>query len=231
MLKCFHPKGEYLLSSGYDTMILLWAVPELPETPSDDTKQVHFPHFQSIDVHGQHVDCVRFYGDLILSHCTDPFDDPECKNILLWKIDGFSSADPIPEDPAVPDRAKATKSAYGKAFQRLLTFQIDTGLSDLCSFSLFNRAGYDSLLTMGNKNGQVFSWNLLRLEGAAKVQSQSGADEAAIADAFHPIDPHDTTDMRSTDLRLKNTAWSNCGTWLVAVGSGGIVALYKRTLA
>jgi len=56
--QAFHPNGRYLLSGGQDTMICLWAVPDVPDARAgtDNITIVYYPHFASIDIHSDYVD-------------------------------------------------------------------------------------------------------------------------------------------------------------------------------
>ncbi|KAF2403443.1 hypothetical protein EJ06DRAFT_527063 [Trichodelitschia bisporula] len=109
----FHRTGQYLLSSGMDTIINMWVLPEdihkLPKPPSEERgnrelmKRVHFPHFSSAEIHSDYVDCVKFYGDLIVSRASKE------NRILLWKIDGFDSD----SDPPSPDVAPTGPDSTG----------------------------------------------------------------------------------------------------------------------
>jgi polycomb protein EED len=131
--QAFHHTGRYLLSGGLDCIINLWALPELPDENSgtDKVTLLHYPHFSTSAVHSNFVDwcavlpglicaaiqiagetdihSVAFHDDLILSKCA-----MECK-IVLWRIEGFSSSDPVPSSDAAPSTHKfrETRSAFG----------------------------------------------------------------------------------------------------------------------
>ncbi|KAJ9625127.1 hypothetical protein H2203_005082 [Taxawa tesnikishii (nom. ined.)] len=176
----FHSNGRYLLSGGQDTMVNLWSVPQCPDanTGTDKPTTVYYPHFSSTEVHHGYIDCVKFHGDLILSRCskdqTDGQDEKEqAKNyILLWKIDGFSSDDPTPDRPPVPAPGVHTRSAFGKRFQRLLTFDMPYTSQFYIRFSLFDAPGHRPILAMGNLRTRMFFWDLQSLE-----EAQEGYDE------------------------------------------------------
>ena len=104
----FHPNGCWLLSGGIDTAVCLWAVPTLAELDRDqdstlshqDPKTIYYPHFHSTEVHDNYVDCLAFYGDLIISRSAkDPNGKSKTNEILLWKIDGFVSDEAPPDEP------------------------------------------------------------------------------------------------------------------------------------
>src|SRR2546423_14567064 len=108
----WHSGGRYLLSGGLDHMICVWTLPDLAPDAEifavekqednarsiDETKVIHYPHFVTSAVHSNYVDCVCFYGDLVMSKAAEE------GKIVLWKITGFNSKLP----PPGPDRAPKT---------------------------------------------------------------------------------------------------------------------------
>ncbi|KAF4555675.1 WD domain-containing protein 29 [Elsinoe fawcettii] len=170
----FHARGKYLLSGGTDTMVNLWAVPEVPSgaTGKDKVNRIYFPMFSSTEVHSDYVDCLKFHGDLILSHAAFTTTEEKEKNsILLWKIDGFSSAAPIPTRPPMAEPGKFTRSAFGGRFQRLLTFDMPNSSPFYMRFSLFDRPDYHPILVMGNEKSRFSFWDLYALEQGSDVSS------------------------------------------------------------
>ncbi|TKX23550.1 WD domain-containing protein 14 [Elsinoe australis] len=171
----FHPEGKYLLSGGTDTMINLWAVPEVPgqKAGTDKIDKNFFPLFSSTEIHPDYVDCLRFHGDLILSHAasTNLEDKAKANCILLWKIDGFSSAAPVPEKPPIAEPGKWTRSAFGGRFQRLLTFDMPNSSPFYMRFSLFDRPDYHPILVMGNEKSRFSFWDLYALEAGSEVST------------------------------------------------------------
>ncbi|KAH7626218.1 WD40-repeat-containing domain protein [Sordaria sp. MPI-SDFR-AT-0083] len=82
----FHGTGRYLLSAGHDQSINLWTIPPCPKEHVTHPLVIHYPHFSTKEIHNSLVDCVSFFGDLILSRaCWE-------ETIVLWSISGFSSA-------------------------------------------------------------------------------------------------------------------------------------------
>ena len=155
----FHQGGQYLLTGGMDHVVKLWHIPDLDaETPGDHPRTEHYPHFSTKGVHHDVVDCVAWYGDLILSRAAQ-----ECK-IVLWRIEGFAPLDPPPSRPPTDASSRTTTSAFGGSYQRLLQFDVPDTTSFYMRFSLFNQPGARPLLAIGNIKGRVFFWDLQSLE-------------------------------------------------------------------
>lgn len=158
-------------------MINLWAVPSVPDVNAntDKTTQIHYPLFSSIEVHSDYVDCVRFHGDLILSHCATGSTRDRKNTIHLWKIDGFNSADPVPQDPPLPGPNIYTRSAFGGRFQRLLTFDMPDTIEFYNRFGLFDGLAGHPMLVMGNTKSKYSFWDLQKLEEGPNAQDLSTA--------------------------------------------------------
>ena len=179
VLAChFHPSGRWLLTSGLDTAVCLWAVPSLEELHrkgNDDGQYpdpivVYYPHFQSTEVHSNFVDSLAFYGDLIISRSAKEQAIKNSQNeILLWRIVGFDSEDDPPLNPPIPSPGVSTRSSFDhpqhtRGFQRLLTFDMpDTGRFYL-RFDLLHTTGMRPILAMGNEKSQFSFWDLQKLE-------------------------------------------------------------------
>ncbi|GAB7351940.1 hypothetical protein MBLNU459_g2476t1 [Dothideomycetes sp. NU459] len=178
----FHASGKYLLSGGQDSMICLWAVPDVPDknAGSDNTSIIYYPHFASIDIHSDYVDCVQFWGDLIFSRAcggsgNNNADDFKRNDILLWRIEGFSSLDPVPPNPPLPLHGVHTRSAFGGQFQRLLTFELKNAFPCYMRFGLFDQVGRHPMLVMGNVNSRFSFWDLQRVEEGFDMREDSTA--------------------------------------------------------
>lgn len=172
----FHASGKYLLSGGLDTMVNLWPVPDVPDrnAGTDKTTCVHFPLFSSTEVHPNYVDCLCFHGDLILSHAASYGQNEYRTNaILLWKIDGFSSAAPVPNNPPVAKPGLYTRSAFGGRFQRLLTFDMPNTSPFYMRFSLFAGPNHHPILAMGNERSKFSFWDLQALEDGLDDESDN----------------------------------------------------------
>ncbi|KJZ78103.1 hypothetical protein HIM_02740 [Hirsutella minnesotensis 3608] len=173
----FHDNGRYLLSGGHDQIINLWTIPDLPTQPVTAPLQVHFPHFSTSAVHSGIVDCVAFYGDLILSRaCHDNV-------IVLWRIEGFSSDGPPPPQSAAPtpqivvpssneDPARLTRSAFVPVtsplcpaqYTRILEFSTpNCGPQFFMRFKLFHVPDQNPVLAFCNAAGNIFFWDFHRL--------------------------------------------------------------------
>ncbi|KXS99240.1 hypothetical protein AC578_6872 [Pseudocercospora eumusae] len=185
----FHPNGKWLLSGGIDTAVCLWAVPALDELErAEDSSRasepliVYYPHFFSKELHPNYVDCFAFYGDLILSKAARGADSDKKKGgklneILLWKIEGFDSDKPPPEDPPIPEPAQQTRSSFPhnegfRGFRRLLTFKIPHTDRFYHRFGLLHAPNVRPILCMGNQESQYLFWDMQRLEEGIDPQDR-----------------------------------------------------------
>ncbi|KAI9677768.1 MAG: hypothetical protein M1829_002540 [Trizodia sp. TS-e1964] len=158
----FHESGRYLLSGGMDNMVNLWMIPDLPNesTGTDRPTLIHFPHFATTSLHNDYVDCVKFHHDLILSKAAKE------EKIVLWRIEGFSSSLPPPAPESAPSAYEwhETRSAFGGGFERLLQFATPGTNPFFMHFGLFSQPNKHPVLAMGNQRGNVYFWDLQRLE-------------------------------------------------------------------
>ncbi|MCJ1356341.1 MAG: hypothetical protein MMC33_006336 [Icmadophila ericetorum] len=158
----FHSTGRYLLTGGMDCVVNLWTIPELPDNASGTDKPtiIHYPHFSTSALHTDFVDCILWYDDFILSKCAS-----ECK-IILWRIEGFNSADPPPPPGSAPTthEFRPTRSAFGGTYQRLLQFEAHETTPFYMRFSIFDSPNKRPLLVIGNEKSKIFFWDLQALE-------------------------------------------------------------------
>jgi polycomb protein EED len=257
----WHSGGRYLLSGGLDHMICVWTLPDLaPDADIFDkekqtkdsrsaaeTKVIHYPHFVTSAVHSNYVDCVCFYGDLVMSKAAEE------GKIVLWRITGFSSKLP----PPGPDRAPKTgefkdtrngfmapsfrpRSGSGNGngtstdqdekhvqepprppFERLLEFQVPDSNPFYMRFSLLTpSSSYPDLhpvLTFGNHNSKIFFFDLTRLELGHDGRITSPHD----SDGFLGPDDRRGT-KKGVARRLNSTTSSNWPTHLTGHGGGSI---------
>ena len=167
-----------MLSGGLDTAVCLWSVPSLKELDKTDDeiqnhkepKIIYYPHFYSTEVHHNYVDCLQFYGDLILSRASKDPNDREKKNeIILWKIEGFDPNEEPPSEPPIPAPDVHTRSSFphsprSRGFQRLLSFDISHTDRFYHRFGLLHEPGMRPILSMGNQLSKYVFWDLQRLE-------------------------------------------------------------------
>ncbi|KAI5235110.1 WD40 repeat-like protein [Aureobasidium subglaciale] len=161
----FHDNGRWLLSGGQDTMVCLWSVPEIPDenAGTDRPTAVVFPHFASINMHSDYVDW--FLGDLVISRASTGNNiHVKRGDIMLWKIEGFSSADMNPPEAPMPGCGRPTRSAFGGTFQRLLTFDMMSVEPFYMRFGLLKKHGHRPMLVMGNIKARFSFWDLQRFE-------------------------------------------------------------------
>ncbi|KAI6831824.1 WD40 repeat-like protein [Hortaea werneckii] len=182
ILACsFHPNGKWLLSSGLDTAVCLWAVPSPSEllsrgetssfeTPINPPKVIYYPHFHSTEIHANYIDNAVFYGDLILSRAALDQNARKAENIImLWKIEGFDSDAPAPSEPPIPGPGISTRSAFphaerSRGFQRLMTFDMPHTGRFYLRFGLLHQPDMRPVLAMGNDKSRFCFWDLQKLE-------------------------------------------------------------------
>ncbi|RYO86317.1 hypothetical protein DL766_009660 [Monosporascus sp. MC13-8B] len=168
----FHDNGRYVLSAGHDNVVCLWTLPDFATARATDKNPpppvvIHYPHFFTSEVHSGIVDCVAFFGDLVLSRaCHEDI-------IVLWRIEGFSSDNPIPspsDAPTTSDTERLTRSAFapatGSQYARLLQFHTPgCGHQFYLRFKLFHRKDKNPVLAFGNAHSEIYFWDLARLIG------------------------------------------------------------------
>jgi polycomb protein EED len=106
-----HLTGDFLVSSGMEHAVKIWTLctpvikhaiessfnsssssrsQQLPQSEQKTCRSshgtpkavtVHYPIFSTTQLHNNFVDCVRWYGDLLLSRCAAD------AKIVLWKPD------------------------------------------------------------------------------------------------------------------------------------------------
>ncbi|KAL9049950.1 MAG: hypothetical protein Q9162_006922 [Coniocarpon cinnabarinum] len=157
---------EILASSAADCE---WMLPDFEEehAPTDDSHAVRYPHFRSHAQHIDKVDCVEFYGDLVISKCaTGRYGDPYRNQIILWRILGFSNElynhPAYSWNEALPAKQvrRDTWSAFGKGWEQLLSFELPDSQSYWMRFGLFQQPSQPIILAIGNERGRVFFWTL-----------------------------------------------------------------------
>lgn len=197
----FHANGRWLLSGAMDTAIALWAVPSLAELneKTDDNLEpqvIAYPCFISQEIHSNYVDCVKWYGDSILSRAarapSDGIDKKMEKNeVLLWKIDGFDGAMPHPTQPPIPFPGIFTRSAFphpdhSRGFDRLLTFDAKSTARFYLRFGLLHQPGMRPILVMGNETSKFYFWDLQKCEeGEDIVKKGKGGRKKAVKDGLN----------------------------------------------
>lgn len=130
---------------------------------------------------------LAFFGDNILSRaCHDD-------QIVMWRIEGFSSADPPPavEDaPTTYNPSRLTRSAFAPAytpsnprqFTRLMSFLTPgCGPQFFMRFRLFRVPGRHPVLAFCNAAGKILFWDLERLVRYHDFKKELG--RAAAVDA------------------------------------------------
>lgn len=111
---------------------------------------------------------MAFFGDLILSRACHE------DSIVLWRIEGFSSDDPVPspaDAPTTYDPNKQTRSYYTPIlsperpahFTRLLQFHTpDCGVQFFMRFRIFHAPGKHPILAFANAKSRTFFWDMSR---------------------------------------------------------------------
>lgn len=159
---------------------------------------------------------VAFYGDYILSRaCHDNV-------IVLWRIEGFSSDDPVEETPpptSYEDPASFTRSAFitsktadcPSQYTRLLEFHTPKcGPQFFMRFSLFHVPDHNPVLAFCTASGNVLFWDFKRLEVYADFMADLESPERDLSKPVHlptwlkPVIPRRRADPTGK-IRLKTS--------------------------
>jgi polycomb protein EED len=196
----WHDSGRYLVSGGFDNRVCVWTLPDLaPESAfwdeiapenvkrrAETIRTIYYPHFVSAAIHKMWVDCVQFYGDIVISKAADEH------TIVLWTITGFDSH-LEPPDPILAPKVEEhldtrngfmreqvsddrgvhktiVKPVYRKSlkYQRLL--QLSSPNNDLffCRFALLkpsvNNPDIHACIGIANMRSTALFWDLDALE-------------------------------------------------------------------
>ncbi|KAH6717246.1 WD40-repeat-containing domain protein [Leptodontidium sp. MPI-SDFR-AT-0119] len=176
----FHATGRYLLSGGIDHRINLWTLPEFPDanTGKNIPTRIYYPHFSTSEIHGDIVDCVSWWGDLIFSKALKEH------SIVLWSITNFNSKLPPPPRASAPTTHstshRPSRSAFVPSppsaadnaitlFTRHLELSIPESHIMFTRFGLFpghkkSELGRNPVIAFCNTNSKVFFFDLARLE-------------------------------------------------------------------
>lgn len=196
----WHDNGRYMISGGHDHRVCVWVIPDLhPDSTfwteispagrkrsSAEVRVIYYPHFISSAVHSNYVDCIRFYGDFIVSKAAEEF------KIVLWTITGFNSKLPPPSDETAPKTSEhlETRSGFVRTirrsedgiqtieiaehfkeqplYQRLIEFGAPHSQPFYMRFGLLKPTSLyphvHPILACGNTRSQVYFWDLERLE-------------------------------------------------------------------
>ncbi|GBB99209.1 hypothetical protein RclHR1_03450004 [Rhizophagus clarus] len=175
-----HLSGNFLASSGMDHAVKIWTLctpiiintiessfnPRSSSSRSRKSEQkkccssdgtplmpviVHYPIFTTTQLHNNYVDCVRWYGDLLMSRCAAD------ATIVLWKPD---------VELVASDNSNITTVVVGGP---AATNKQRTSFDIICELEFnhcdiwFLRFGisYDyRILATGNQAGQIYLWKL-----------------------------------------------------------------------
>lgn len=124
--------GEKMISGGIDHNIMIWDLTQTERTNAKgkDAKRHHFPYFSTRDIHGNYVDCVKFFGDGFLSKSCE-------SKIIYWRI---------------------VEDLRGKMVaEKLLTFDIDECEIWYVKMAIDPRMNF---LAVGNQKGKINIFNI-----------------------------------------------------------------------
>ena len=177
-----------MISCGLDNSVKIWDMTDRSDIIAlsqrwDDhpssfpTAFVQFPNFSSSKVHDNFVDCVKWFGNNILSKSVDDTilhwcimedeDDGKKKTVAATSsADGIDDAEGLPPSPCgSPEKVSAKSAARikGKQYQQEADYMLLNTLH-LCDLSIwFIKFSMDFKLTKlacGNHAGVVHVWSL-----------------------------------------------------------------------
>ena len=140
------------------------------------TKHVQHPVFSSLEVHDNYVDCVRWFGDLILSKSVE-------QKTKMWAF----------------DRRRAEKGEVGSAFRVVREFAAKHADIWFLRFAVDVGAG---CVACGNRVGDVFVWNANAAAGYVRGGGGGGRGGAPTPPALVAAlsDKHCTKAVRQTAI-------------------------------
>ncbi|KAJ9605382.1 hypothetical protein H2200_010039 [Cladophialophora chaetospira] len=158
----WHATGRYLISGGLDNRICVWTVPDLDdESPfwreiapenrkrsSQEVKIIHFPHFTTSAIHHDFVDCVKFFGDLVLSKAANE------NKLVLWKMTGFDTRSPPPDSATAPKTEGYLDTRNG--FMRTATGDKNSVETVKIAPEFLDQPPYQRLLEFDSPNSKTF---------------------------------------------------------------------------
>lgn len=153
----FHRLGKKMITCGMDHSLKIWSLEsddvqqavresfEYDHVKSEKpfhTARVHFASFTTRDIHRNYVDCVSWFGDLVLSK--------SCENaIVMWKPGKLDAEleDFLPRDKYVSDSTST------------FIHQFDLKDSEIW-FMRFSMDEDQKTMALGNMNGRTYVWDV-----------------------------------------------------------------------
>ncbi|CAH8621508.1 unnamed protein product [Heterobilharzia americana] len=247
--------GDLLITAAMDHCIKIWRLntPEIANAVIDsfnycarsNTKPFpvlvqHFPEFSSRDVHGNYVDCARWFGSLVISK--------SCENsVALWKPGGL--VDDLPPNTSelcdgspsstdvgglrLPDRMHHIGSHTGQKgnipcapgvpteHKTSVIHQLKANDCNLW-YIRFDVDLKNQVLALGTGTGpsRVYLWDLSNPEGALNLPAQ--------VLQIPPINEVNPGGLPLTNSAIRQTRFANDGDILLCVGDNGLIVRFDK---
>jgi len=152
----FHLRGHKIISCGMDHSLKIWSLDKeniqkaihesysyngsKTNTPFSTVKD-HFPCFTTRDIHRNYVDCVRWFGNFVLSK--------SCENaIVCWKPGKLEHENDI-----------QLHKQYATDSSSTLIHKFEYKECDIW-FMRFSMDAEQKIMALGNQNGRVNVWDV-----------------------------------------------------------------------